>query len=164
MRTLLLMTILLLTGCADNQQKTTGPVGYLGFTNNQPWAIQFNDCTVYNSEQAEKYLWFNRKLSSISCYQYSEKDFARLKGSMDKVYSAPDLSASFVPFTSFSELTVSESGWADFPLVYETRNNWFRVKEGWIRLTPVDLNFVQFYPGRQGEFQKQAHEAYYRQH
>lgn len=164
MRTSLIVTLLLLAGCAAQQQKERGPVGYLGFTGNQLWAIRFNDCTVYNPEQAAKYLWFNRKLDKISCYLYSGGDLARLEGSMDKVYSSPDLSASFVPFSSFSELTVSESGWGEFPLVYETQNNWFKIKEGWIQLTPTDLNFVQFYPGRQGESQKQAHEEYYRRH
>lgn len=164
MRKLIILLCFTFVGCNYNTSNNTAAIGYLGFKDHQPWAIQFNDCTVYAREEAIKYAWFDRQLKSISCYTFDEEDNRLLQGHLDKVYEAPDTDSNYKTFTVFSELHVSDAGWGTFPLVYSRKNNWLKVKEGWIYLTSNDLNRVQFYQGQQDDSLKQAHNDYYKEH
>lgn len=72
-------------GCATSElvhEQETGskpeqpsqPIGYLGFKAHQEWAIQFNDCTVYDLTGAQPYQWFDRTSESVSCYTFKPTD------------------------------------------------------------------------------------------
>ncbi|MEZ9701702.1 hypothetical protein AB4455_18475 [Vibrio sp. 10N.261.46.E12] len=138
------------------------PIGYLGFVNHQEWAIQFNDCTVFDLTGAQSYQWLDRTLVSVSCYTFKPNDAIEPLS----VYVDANLNSSkLTPIKRFKELQVSESGWGQFPAVYETNGtNWLRVKEGWIHLTLADQTLVQFYPGTQDQSGKPQHEQYFEEH
>lgn len=161
----ILIPCILLTACQLNTTNTLDTTGYIGFKQHQPWAITFNDCTVYDRNTAKQYLWFDRTLVSISCYEFVQQDSQMLKNSFDKVYVEPSLSAASVSFNRFQELAVSKSGWGHFPVVYEIRDDhWIRVQEGWIHLTDDDQQIVTLYFGTQNESLKQTHDDYYNHH
>ncbi|MFS1526326.1 hypothetical protein ACL7TT_19885 [Microbulbifer sp. 2304DJ12-6] len=163
MRSIYLVVLSILVGL--NASASEKPIGYIGFHNGLPWAIRFNDCTEYNFEGAEKYLWFDRTLESISCYQYKEMDESDLRDEAIPIYEAPRFDTEKFTINNFSEFSVSSSGWGTFPNVYSTSGNcWFKVKEGWIFLSSVDKGFVQFYQGDQDKGAKAAHETYFRTH
>ncbi|MDP5208331.1 hypothetical protein [Microbulbifer sp. 2205BS26-8] len=160
-----LVLLLILVGLNTAAFASEKPIGYIGFHSGLPWAIRFNDCTEYNFEGAEKYLWFDRTLDSISCYQFGGKDDSDLRGGVISIYEAPGLDADKFTLNRFSEFIVSKSGWGTFPNVYSISGDcWFRVKEGWIYLNSVDKKFVQYYPGEQDKVAKAAHETYFRTH
>jgi hypothetical protein len=165
MRIIVVRTLSLLMGCNTNTNYDKPPIGYIGFNGNTSWAIQFNDCTEYEFRGAEKYLWYDRKLTSISCYQFKSDDKIDLKNQEIQIYKSPTLNAPRKSINEFSELKVSESGWGTFPNVYETVNgDWFRVKEGWIHLEPKDKEFVRFYKGAQSRAENTAHDNYFNNH
>lgn len=141
------------------------PIGYLGFPDHQLWAIQFNDCTVFDYPTAEPYLWFDRSLTQVSCYQIQEADPVELRESPIRIYRLPDSGSEMMEIQYFSELEVLESGWGIFPHVYEQADgNWYRVKEGWVQLGEQDLDYAEFYPGPQNSEARFKHEAYYHEH
>jgi hypothetical protein len=161
----LFLTLVSLIGCAAKLPHNNTAIGYIGFHDNSPWAIQFNDCSEHEFSGAEKYLWYDRQLTSISCYRFKPADDTRLKDREIMVYKLPTLGAVSQPVSRFSELTISESGWGIFPQVYEVADgNWFRLKEGWIHLESFDTEFVQFYNGHQNIIGKAAHDAYFYNH
>lgn len=164
-QTIILLISLLLLGCVTKAPLNNTSVGYIGFHDNSPWAIQFNDCSEHEFSGAEKYLWYDRQLTSISCYRFKPTDETRLKDREIVVYKSPTLGSTSQPISRFAELNISESGWGVFPYVYEvTYENWFRLKEGWIHLEPFDTEFVQFYKGQQNMTGKAAHDAYFYNH
>ncbi|KPL96263.1 hypothetical protein [Vibrio splendidus] len=138
------------------------PIGYLGFVNRQEWAIKFNDCTVYDLTGAQPYQWFDRTSAAVSCYTFKPNDAIEPLS----VYADADFASNkLTPIDRFQELQVSESGWGNFPSVYETNGtNWLRVKEGWIHLTLADQTLVQFYPRTQNQSGKSQHDQYFEQH
>ncbi|ELA9326066.1 hypothetical protein [Vibrio parahaemolyticus] len=151
-----------LSGCASTEDRV---IGYLGFTDNAKWAIQFNDCTVTSFEQARKYIWFDRELSSVSCYTFKENEIETIRNVPIRIYSEPSQLATHKEIMRFSELTVSESGLGTCPSVYQKlSSNWFKVAEGWIYLQPSDLSFVSFYSGPQDFERKKEHDEYYLNH
>lgn len=165
---LALFLCLLLVGCnADThqvdepQRSANEPIGYLGFVSGQAWALQFNDCGVYDLDGAKKYLWFNRNLTQVSCYQVKPDDGPE----PIRIYQTPSLDAQNQTIMAFSELVLSPSGWGDFPHVYQVIDgDWYRVKEGWLHLSHADKAYAQFYSGFQDGKAKATHEDYYRNH
>jgi len=140
-------------------------IGYIGFKDNEPWAIQFNDCTVYDFNAAEKYLWFDRNLKSISCYSFKEQDVSSLKGQPIELFTEPKLGAKINRVHSFKGLVLSKSGWGTFPLVFERVGcHWYRVEGGWLYLMPSDKKFVSFYAGEQDVSGKLDHDNYFLHH
>lgn len=162
-----------LMGCATSEpvheqetdskpEQPSQPIGYLGFKAHQEWAIQFNDCTVYDLTGAQPYQWFDRTSASVSCYTFKSNDAIEPL----LVYADADFNSNkLIPINRFQELKVSESGWGSFPIVYETSGtNWLRVKEGWIHLTLADQTLVQYYSGTQDQSGKSQHDQYFEQH
>jgi hypothetical protein len=147
---------------ADSKPEPSQPIGYLGFKAHQEWAIQFNDCTVYDLIGAQPYQWFDRTSASVSCYTFKPNDAIEPLS----VYADANFDSNkLAPINLFQELQVSESGWGKFPAVYETNGtNWLKVKEGWIHLTLADQTLVQFYPGTQDLSGKSLHDQYFEQH
>ena len=165
MRGIVFLVLSLLMGCDANTKLDQSPIGYIGFNGNKSWAIQFNDCTEHDLRGAEKYLWFDRKLISISCYQFKSDDNAYLKNQEIQIYESPALDSPRKSINQFSELKISASGWGTFPNVYKIANgDWFRVKDGWIHLEPKDKEYVQFYKGAQSMTKKTAHDDYFYNH
>lgn len=171
------LTLLVLSGCSSVEQPThsvgnlADKLGYLGFKDQQVWAIQFNDCTVYDRSEALKYLWFDRTLIQISCYRFKPSDVQALPTSSIRIHVAPKLSANVMEIERFEEMSISKSGWGSFPPIYEefldsSQATWLRVKEGWFRLDEADKAFVRFYSGSQ-EFNadlRAKHDAYFEKH
>lgn len=150
MRFIILLTLSLFVGCDTNTRSDKAPIGYIGFIDDRVWAIQFNDCTEHQFLGAEKYLWYDRQLTSISCYSFRSDDKTHLKSQKIETYKSPALDSPGKSINRFSELEISESGWGIFPKVYEIADgDWFRLKDGWIHLEPQDKEFVQFYRGAQ---------------
>lgn len=159
------LLVVLISGCSNIAEHKEQHIGYIGFLHHQSWAIQFNDCTEYEFQGAEKYLWFDRQLSDISCYRFKKEDSDQLRNSPIILYESPTTTAPKRKTLRFEELKLSDSGWGLFPYVYaKAKNNWYRVKEGWIQLTPADRQFVQFYEGSQDEAAKKAHNDYFHNH
>ncbi|PMG11765.1 hypothetical protein BCU98_02800 [Vibrio splendidus] len=146
----------------DVKPEPSQPMGYLGFKAHQEWAIQFNDCTVYDLIGAQPYQWFDRTLAAVSCYTFKSNDAIEPLS----VYADANFDSNkLTPINRFQELQVSESGWGNFPAVYKTNGtNWLKVKEGWIHLTLADQTLVQFYPGTQDQSGKSQHDQYFEQH
>lgn len=67
---------------ADSKPEPSQPIGYLGFKAYQEWAIQFNDCTVYDLIGAQPYQWFDRTSAAVSCYTFKPNDAIDLYQSM----------------------------------------------------------------------------------
>ncbi|MEW5251776.1 hypothetical protein [Microbulbifer discodermiae] len=165
MRLVILFLVSALMGSQLGEGSATKAIGYIGFDKGKLWAIQFNDCTVYDFEGAEKYLWFDRSLDSISCYKYKEADKSFLRNSPILIYDAPDFDAEKHAIDSFSEFSVSKSGWGSFPKVYSKSGDcWFRVKEGWVYLSSSDRKFVRFYQGEQDRAAQAKHDTYFNTH
>lgn len=179
MRTQLFLgvTLLVLSGCSSVEQpahsvgNSANKLGYLGFKDHQVWAIQFNDCTVYDRSDAIKYLWFDRTLIQISCYRFKAEDIKLLPSPSIHIYAKPHYSADMIEIEKFEEMDISTSGWGSFPTVYaqfldSSQATWLRVKEGWFRLDEADKAFVRFYSGSQ-EFnadRRAKHDAYFKKH
>lgn len=150
-------------------------IGYLGFLKNKPWAIQFNDCTVYRYVNAQKYLWFDRKLQKISCYHFYRnlegrsinKSYprSRLMTKKIKIFPKRMRSSTFKTISQFKEFAVDETGWGTFPKVYEVfgvgTSRWYRVQEGWLQLDETDRKFVRYYAGEPDAALKAKHHQYY---
>jgi len=163
----LVVTAWLLLACQEGtkQNAVTQAQGFIGFKNNQPWAVTFNDCTVHRFAEAKAYYWFDRTLSQISCYSFTEADKAQLADFFSVVYQKPSLTAPSVPFKRFEQLQVSASGWGRFPQVFARQGeHWVQVKEGWIYLKAADLAVIEVYSGQQDQTLKAAHDKYYSQH
>jgi hypothetical protein len=144
----------------------SGPVtGYLGFADGKPWQLQFNDCTVSALEQARPYLWFDRQLKQVSCYQFQASDAPLWQDQAIKVYAAPDFNADFVKVMRLSEFKQTESGWGVFPKVYQKApESWYQLQEGWLHLSANDQAVVTFFAGEQDAALQQAHDDYYDKH
>lgn len=158
---------LVLLGCQSSNEKlaVTEFEGFIGFKQNKPWAITFNDCTVYRFAEAKVYYWFDRNLDKLSCYKFSEADKTALLGFFNKVYQMPSLTAPSKGFIRFEQLNVSSSGWGTFPKVFARQGaNWFLVQEGWIYLQDADFELVEIYQGLQDMSLKATHDSYYKNH
>ena len=154
--------VVLISGCVSPGNQA---IGYLGFVDNGKWAIQFNDCSVVSFEQAQQYIWFNRGLSSISCYTLKDDDTSAIRNIPIRVYAQPNENSEYKEILEFSELNISESGWGTFPRVYKKMNsNWFKVADGWIQLNSSDKAFVNFYSGPQNLEEKKEHDLYFLRH
>ena len=152
----------LISGCVSSENQV---IGYLGFVDNDKWAIQFNDCSVISFEQAQQYVWFNRELKSISCYTLNDNDTSTIRNQPIRVYSQPSKASEYKEILKFSELTVSKSGWGTFPSVYKKANSsWFKVADGWVHLSSFDKAYVNFYSGLQDVEGKKEHDAYFLNH
>ncbi|WP_220736203.1 hypothetical protein [Shewanella sp. c952] len=160
------MTLVLL-GCQSTENKETSIrfEGFIGFKQAKPWAITFNDCTVYRFSDAKPYYWFDRSLNKVSCYQFSETDKSELLGLFNKIYQMPSLTAPAKSFIRFEQLDISSSGWGAFPKVFDRQGeHWIRVKEGWIYLQKADFALIEVYQGQQDMKLKANHDSYYNNH
>lgn len=154
--------VFFLSACASSDTKV---IGYLGFVDNNKWAIQFNDCSVVSFEQAQQYIWFNRELKSISCYTLNNNDTSAIRNIPIRVYSQPSKTSEYKEILKFSELRVSKSGWGTFPSVYKKVNSsWFKIADGWVHLSASDKKFVNFYSGPQDIEGKKEHDLYFLNH
>ena len=158
MRILRISVILLLS--AQFLLANEEPIGYIGFINEGEWRIQFNDCTINSFDEAEKFLWFNRNLESISCYAFynksnvltnsKHKNLSLLMKKLIIFYSSPNKFDKAYESYSFRDLTISKKGWGSFPKVYSRSGaNWYKMKEGWIYIENQDKKYIQFYEGQQ---------------
>ncbi|MDN3680916.1 hypothetical protein QWZ04_11350 [Vibrio tapetis subsp. quintayensis] len=165
MRYVSFLFFVLLVGCQTTSAPNNTPIGYLGFANQHSWAVKFNDCTVYDQQGALPYLWLNRTLTTISCYQVQSSDLSSFDTPQIALYDEPHFDAQVTNVDTLEELFISESGWGTFPFVYQALpSNWIQLKEGWIHLSSNDLNVVQLHQGSQNDTAKAKHDEYYLNH